>query len=199
MKDYSRFTATVVATGLSVFILSFSVLAHAQISPGQNAMSQLTPPAKASASPVESPSASPAASPVLSATVTPEEKKTLSKEFKRALSNEEKALSHRERSEMKQLSAAQATKLKNWREGERGTRRKYFDQHMSGPERRDYVQGYLKRKEAFDQSQLDELAQAKKDWKVRHEELTKSQKEREAIFQKSLDQDYRPAASLWPK
>ena len=188
--------------------ISISEMSHAQISPGQNAMTQMAPPVKTVASASPMPAASPKASvnAVASSSSSPstvpmtaEEKKTLTKEFKRALSNELLSLSHREKSELKQFSAAQGAKVKNWRETEKNARRKYFEQHMSGPERRDYVKAYLKRKEAFDQSIVEEANTNKKEWKARHEDLSKLQKEKEVLFQKSLDSNTRPDPALWPK
>ncbi len=139
------------------------------------------------------------ATPLALAPITPDEKKKLPLEFKRAQSSEERAFDHQERASIKELHAAQSAALKSWRSEERKTRRKYFDEHSSGPERRQFVQGYLSRKKAFDQAQKDDLASAKRNWKSKREELKQTQKERDTQFKAAIEQNLRPAANLWPQ
>jgi hypothetical protein len=127
-----------------------------------------------------------------------EKKKTLS-DFKKALVEEEGALTKKERVEMKAFSAEQAAAKKNWLLEEKAARRKFFEQHMSGPARREYIQDYLKRKTVFDQGQKSALTAAKASWKEKRDYLKKFQKERSDQFKASVDQDIRPNSSLWPK
>ena len=124
--------------------------------------------------------------------VTEAEKKKLLAEYKKSLLNEQKAMAHQEKASLKELQAAQSAKSKSWRDQERKARRKFFEQHTSGPERRQYVQDYLARKKAFDQSQKDELSTSKQGWASKLEDLKKDQKSKEDQFKSLLDQNKRP-------
>lgn len=164
-------------------------------------------------SPGMSPSAAPATSPVgdpksttpsvegtAAATypLTEKDKKTLLSEYNRAQANEEKALRHLQRSQMKELTAAQSQRVRTWHEEQKNARRDFFDKHLSGPERREYVQGYIQRKKDFDQSVKVEYDTARKSWAEKVEQLKTRQKEQRKKFKASLDQGKRPDATLWP-
>ena len=152
------------------------------------------PPSASAAPAAIAPIAAPATSDILS----PGDKKKLPSEFKKAQSNEEKAFDHQEKAALKELNASQSAALKAWRLQERNERRTYFDQHLSGPDRRQFVQGYLSRKKAFDQNQKDDLALAKRTWREKREALKSLQKDRELQFKTALNQDKIPNANLWP-
>lgn len=132
--------------------------------------------------------------PLLSA----DEKKKLLSEFKKALSNQKSALNHQERSAMKEFTASQNMKQKKWRADQKKARQQYFDQHMSGPERREYVQSYLKKKAEFDESLKTEAAAFKKSWMDKKQALKQAQKDQEAQFNSSLAQGVRPPSTIWP-
>ena len=137
--------------------------------------------------------------PLALAPLTPDDKKKLPIEFKRAQNDEDRAMEHQEKSSTRELNAAQSAALKSWRYEEKKVRRQYFEQHLSGPERRHYVQGYLERKKAFDQAQKDDLITAKRNWKTKREDLKRSQKESDFQFKAAIQQNLKPEASLWPK
>jgi hypothetical protein len=165
-------------------------------SPEASKCSVATPSVPGSASPMATASV-PASTPV--APLTEDEKKKLGSEFKKALSNERSAFSHQERSALRELRVAQNQKQRRWREEQKTARRKYFDEHMSGPERREYVQAYLKKKQEFENSQKVEYAEAKKNWASKLQELKQSQKSSEEKFHQDLNQGIRPSVDLWPK
>lgn len=150
-----------------------------------------------SASTVAAPVAAPVATPI--APLTDSDKRSLQVEFKRALSNERSALQHQERSALRELRVAQNQKQRQWREEQKTARRKYFDEHMSGPERREYVQTYLKKKQDFENSQKAVYSEAKKAWTSKIQEMKQSQKGAEEKFNQALSQGQRPSADLWPK
>ena len=129
--------------------------------------------------------------------VKPEEKKKLLSDLKKTFLAEEKALQREDRSGTKAFTAAQSSKLKSWHEQEKQARRAFFEKHQSGPERRQYVQDYLKRKTDFDQAQKEELAAAKKASKEKAEHLKENQRLRELQFKAQLDQNIRPDSNLW--
>ena len=141
----------------------------------------------------------PFGSPTFANLVSAEDKSSLLSEFKKALSTEEKALQHQDKSQAKELSAAQNSRMKNWRSQEKATRKVFFEVHQSGPERRQYVQDYLKRKEAFDLTIKNEQNAAKKASKDKADALKQSQRDRMVQFKAQLDQNQRPDPALWPK
>jgi hypothetical protein len=147
----------------------------------------------ATASPTVTPTPSPTPMPVSAA-----EKKSLQKDFDRAQIQEEKYLSRLESADERNFQNAQTSQQKNWRLNERRVRRQFFDQHMSGPARRTYVQDYLQRKEKFDEALKEEAERVKAARKSKHELLKKTQMQNKTMFQKSLDANQRPSGSLWP-
>ena len=143
-----------------------------------------------------------------SATVTPSaseapllpvEKKALQAQFKKTLGDEDRVEDHQEKVSLKEFSAAQSQQLKDWRNEEKRARETYFDSHLSGPDRRAYVQGYIARKKQFDQKQKDDYAQCKISLKDKHDVYKNDQKKREGEFKAALDRNERPARSLWTK
>lgn len=166
-------------------ILGLSINTHADIVHKPN-------PATATPAPTAA-----AAAPVAEGPLTDAEKKKLTIQFQKEMSTQKSALAHQERSSMKELNAAQSMKQKKWREDEKKARQQYFDQHMSGPERREYVQNYIKKKEAFDASIKAEYAAAKKSWADKSAALKTKQKEQEEALKASLAQGVRPSAEFW--
>jgi hypothetical protein len=131
--------------------------------------------------------------------LTEDEKKKLGSEFKKAWTQQKAAFSHQERSAIRELQVAQSQKQKRWREEQKTARRKYFDQHMSGPERREYVQAYLKKKQDFENALKVELLEAKKSWTAKQQNLKQEQKSKEDQFQQALKNGQQPSPDLWPK
>ena len=150
------------------------------------------------------PSVTPASAGVPNQTATPErrsitgdEKKTLSAQFKKTLADEARARDHQERSSLKEFVAAQARQVKEWRNKEKRTRRIFFDEHMSGPERRDYVQNYISRQKEFKLKQASDIAAFKTVLKEKSDALQLSQKNREIQFNQAIEQNERPSRKLW--
>jgi len=144
----------------------------------------------------------PGPSPALTATPLPvldeSEKKKLLSEFQKAMSDQRSALAHQEKSSMKELTSVQSMKKKKWLVDQKRDRHQFFDTHMSGPERRQYVQDYQKKLQDFDAAIKTETATAKKNWADRAVALKQTQKEQETKFNTSLSQGIRPAINLWP-
>ncbi len=150
---------------------------------------------KPSVSPVAS---SPSPTPTVSAPLTEDEKKKITLEFKKALNDQKASMLHQERSSIKELVSAQNQKRKKWREDQKRQRRQFFDQHKSGPERREYVQAYLKKKEEFEISIKTELEHAKKTWAEKIQNMKNQQKTIEEKFLQALSQGQRPSPEFWP-
>jgi len=135
----------------------------------------------------------------VASSMTASEKQKLSVDFQKALVKERKALSKQERSDLKSLASDQSARRKTWRLSEKRARRKYFNAHLSGPERRQYVQDYLKRKTAFEKSLKAEADAARKSWSEKENYLKLFQKERQEQFRASLEKGQSPSPDLWPK
>jgi hypothetical protein len=129
--------------------------------------------------------------------LAPEEKKPLLAQFKKELSDEDRALDHQDASGLKEFKAAQSQQVKDWRNQEKKSRRAFFDAHLSGPDRRDYVQSYIGRKKAFDQRQKDDLNSFKIAQKEKHDLFKQNQKIRDAQFKAAIDRNTRPSKGLW--
>jgi hypothetical protein len=197
MTKKQRLSLTLVFSLQASLALAAEVPSNCSVatgSPDSAKCSVGTPAAVSAASPVAS---VPASTPV--APLSEDEKKKLTSEYKKALSNERSAFNHQERSALRELRVAQNQKQRRWREEQKVARRKYFDEHMSGPERREYVQAYLKKKLEFENSQKAEYAEAKKSWSAKHQALKQSQKSAEEKFHQDLNQGIRPSVDLWPK
>jgi hypothetical protein len=131
--------------------------------------------------------------------LAPEEKKPLLAQWKKALASEEKALDQQDRGSVKEFAAAQSQQLKDWRNQEKRERRVFFDQHLSGPDRRDYVQSYITRKKEFDQKQKDDAMMFKMTLKEKHDVFKVNQKNRDLQFKAMVEKSIRPDRSLWPQ
>ena len=144
----------------------------------------------------------PGAAPALTATPLPvldeSEKKKLSSAFQKALSDQRSALAHQEKASMKELVSVQGLKKKKWLGDQKKDRHQFFETHMSGPERRQYVQDYQKKLQDFDTSIKSETATAKKTWLDKGTALKQSQKDQETKFNTSLSQGIRPSLMFWP-
>jgi len=172
------------------------VLALAVVFQSLPAFAENKPLPVSSATPAVAATTTPTPAPL--APLTDEEKKKLSAEFKKALNQQRISMSHQERSSMRELYTAQNQKQKKWREEQKRLRRQFFEQHMSGPERREYVQTYLKKKEEFENSLKSDVVTAKKNWADKQQNLKKSQKEMEDKFNQTISQGQRPTPDLWP-
>ena len=81
--------------------------------------------------------------------------------LKERIQREERELDSKEKSSRRELVKSQNDRRREWRENERKARRAYFEAHGSGPERRAYVQGFVKRKKEFDNHEKVEWTEFK--------------------------------------
>lgn len=140
----------------------------------------------------------PTSTPTVSPSVTPSESKTLLKQFSKAQDNEMAALKHRQKSELKEMKAAHKAQLNDWENKEKDARHKFFATHKSGPDRRNYIQDYSRRRDILLQIQSDEEDRRSHDQSVRQDSLKSDQAQRLKDFQSYLDRGLRPPAQLWP-
>jgi hypothetical protein len=184
--------------GTQLWILAFPVFLYAS---SQGA----APSAKASKTPTPSPtpaaviSPSPAPSPSLQSLTANVDTKSLLKEFTRAQSMELKALEHRNKFEWKELKAAQDFRQKEWEKAEKEARHQFFANHQKGPDRRTYIQDFIKRREIFRKHLIEEKTQKTHDHENHIARLKKEQAANLEQFKKLLDKKLIPPADLWPK
>lgn len=133
------------------------------------------------------------------AALLPVEKTALLTQFKKTLNDDDRVEEKQNRAALKEFSTAQNQELKDWRNQEKHARRSYFDAHLKGPDRKSYIQGYITRKEAFDQKQKNDLVQFKNALKDKHDHYKASQKNRDQKFKMAIDRNERPGESLWTK
>ena len=143
------------------------------------------------------PSATPVPTPTPIPTITDAEAKSLEVQFKKALSQADAALDHQEKSALKEFYTAESQKVKEWRNREKRERRAFFDKHLSGPERRQYVQTYLSRKKEFDQSQKNDLNSFRLMWREKRDLFKKDKEIRMGHFKEALQKRLRPDPALW--
>ena len=124
--------------------------------------------------------------------ISREEKARIYSEFKKKLSDEEKQLENSEKTKRRELIKLQSDRRRDWRANEKKARRAYFESHTSGPERRTYVQDFVRRKKEFDSRERQEWI----DFKARQAEERKafrlSQKERTQKVNSALEQNLKP-------
>lgn len=104
--------------------------------------------------------------------------------FRKEHSRATHQLSKDERSAWKALKIKQSNDLKAWRVQERSQRRTFFDLHLSGPERRTYVQEYLVRKKAFEDKQQKEIQELRSLYIDKIKVLKQQYKDQELLFKK---------------
>jgi acyl-CoA synthetase (NDP forming) len=119
------------------------------------------------------------------------------KQFNKAQDNEMAALKHRHKSEMKELRAAHKAQLNEWESKERQARHQFFANNKGGPERRTYVQDYLRRREVLLKIQSDDEDRRSQEQSVRVDSLKNDQSQRLKEFQDFLNRGERPPARLW--
>ncbi|MFL5813336.1 MAG: hypothetical protein ACJ763_07135 [Bdellovibrionia bacterium] len=204
MTRLGRKTALGVTTFIGIlgaFGLSYGLTSVHGASPSPAPSASPSGEPTASASPVLFPPRSPAIpthTPTVSPTVTPSEAKTLLRQYSKAQDNEMAALKHRHKSEMKELRAAHKAQLNEWEGKERQARHKFFAEHKSGPDRRGYVQDYLRRREVLLKIQSDDEDRRTQEQSVRLDSLKNDQAQRLKEFQDFLNRGERPPAQLWP-
>jgi len=124
--------------------------------------------------------------------ITREEKARIYSEFKRKLTEEEREFEKQEKIKRRDLVRMQNERRKEWREKERRARRDFFESHTSGPERRHYVQDFVKRKKEFDATEKKEWVEFKQKQNEDHKAFRISRQERSRRVNESLDRNLKP-------
>jgi|GEM_PF-1220368 len=98
-------------------------------------------------------------------------------ELTQAHKNELKALDRQHQSDLKNLKASQKTRLSEWETREKEARHLFFKEHQNGPERRTYIQEFLKRREDLNHQLASEKDELKKSFEQKVSTLKKTHSE----------------------
>lgn len=120
-------------------------------------------------------------------------------QFISAQKSEVKALDHRRRFELKELKAAQDSKLLAFEKNEKEARHAFFEKHTKGSERRTYVQDFLKRREAFKAELLEERTKKLSEFDSSLKEIKEDQAVKFKAFRDLVQKGETPPKDLWPK
>jgi hypothetical protein len=99
---------------------------------------------------------------------------------------------------MAELKASQSARQTEWENTERAARRKFFDEHQKGAEKRAYMHDLNERRSAFHAILSDEKTQRLRDQEVRRKSVKDDQEMKYKEFKEYLDRGERPPASLFP-
>jgi hypothetical protein len=138
---------------------------------------------------VQMPSPSPAVPAML---IGDSDKTRVLKSLKERIQREERDLEVNEKNTRKDLVKAQSDRRREWRDKERKARRAYFEAHGSGPERRAYVQDFVKRKKDFDYHEKVEWSEFKHRQKEARETLMREHRSLSERVHQSLSNQQIP-------
>ncbi len=194
MLKVLRFSTALCLTALCSFCLIACV-------PGSDSVGAPVGSPSPSLSPSPVSSGSPVATQVtqVEESITPAAAKTLMIEFGRAQVTQMKALKHRNQFEYKEFLSTQDFKFKDWKKKEQATRLRFFDEHTSGVERRDYVKSYREKLDARFKEMAFEKSKKSSELELKLNELQNEQVKRLEQVKKLLESGKRPAANLWPQ
>lgn len=131
-------------------------------------------------------------------TLSPKDITSLLTEFKKAQALELKALDHRHKFQIRDLVATQKSRRKDWEKKEQEARRAYFKEHIKGPERREYVADFIKRRKLLLEMFANEKNERQQAQMIRRKALADEQSSKLKEFQDALKSGTRPPEDLWP-
>lgn len=148
------------------------------------------------APPVPTPSV--ASSPV--ARLGDAEAKALLREFEKAQKGETLALEHRQKTELRDLKAAQNARFDEWTRKENETRRSFFRTNRGkGPVLRSYMNDLTERRKTLRAILDDEKATRTREQDARRNAVKEDQANRLREFKAALQRGERPSRDLWPR
>lgn len=164
-----------VVSFITLFFLTLNV--HAQSTPAQN---------------IEA-----VAPPIAIVSISPDEQKKVLKDFNRALQETKKKWDQTEKADWKKFKTDQKHNRDQWRKKERTERRTYFDAHLSGPDRRTYVQAYIQRKKEFEIQEQEALKSFRQNWIQRQSSAKKQFKSEESRLKQALATGQKLESGQW--
>ena len=134
---------------------------------------------------------------VWSQNTLPEREKLLV-QMQRAQKAESKSIERRYRKALRDLVGNQEREYKEWVDFERKSRRDFFEQHLKGPERRDYIQGYFERKKQMEEGQKTERDLKRLEITRQRQQALDQLDRNSAIYKEKLLRGETPPVDLLP-
>lgn len=126
------------------------------------------------------------------------EAKKLLKEFHKAQTSQLKALVHQQQLDLKELKTTLKTEFREVKAKEQAARKKYFEEHSKGPEKREYMKQFIARMKKLESDHAHALEDRKKSQRDAKEALQKEQNAKRLQFETALKGGTIPTDSLWP-
>lgn len=162
----------------------------APLVPTPTASSSLAPPLNGA----------PAVAPSPVARLAEAEAKALLREFEKAQKGESLALEHRQKTELRDLKAAQNARFDEWTRRENETRRSFFrDNRGQGPVLRSYMKDLTERRKTLRVIMDDEKSTRTREQEARKNAVKEDQANRFREFKAALQRGERPSRDLWPR
>jgi hypothetical protein len=120
------------------------------------------------------------------------------REFRKSWDLEKKSLEHQAAVAVRQHKNAQRAQTKEWRGKERSARHSFFSKHLNGKERREYVQGYLARKDAFEKQQDKAAVELNQRWATRRKAFKERRMNAEIQFNAAVLEKRDAPLEVWP-
>lgn len=121
----------------------------------------------------------------------------LRRDFRRKLVQEINELKDLQKRELKDATNDRKSRRKVFEEQEKLARRKFWEEHPHGPDRREYVHGMVERKKAFYAALKEEEKNQKSSFQAKREELEANQRKRRQEFDAAISRNLRPPQSVW--
>jgi hypothetical protein len=123
--------------------------------------------------------------------------KTLRKEFKKKLKKEMSDLSSLQKKNRAQSKRDRKQSFKNWNQEEKRARHAYFEVNPKGANRREYIRGFIERRDVILAKNKEEEKEmkAQQDKELAH--LKKNHEERLKSLEDYLSRKQRPPQELW--
>lgn len=137
------------------------------------------------------------ASPIAHATLSSDEQAKLRKSFSESQRNQLRGLIHRQKMELRSLRHSLKARKKEWQAEEKGKRHEFFQKNQKGPDRRDYVKGFLARQKEMLAAHDLELARKREAQKLELTSMKANQQEKLRIFMEHIGRNERPPLNLW--
>ncbi len=143
-------------------------------------------------------SPNPSPSPAAEKKLSPAESRNQLREFTAAQSAALRRLKRQKRTELQTLRRSHKLEYKEWKLKEQSERKKFFEAHIQGPERRAYIEEFMRRRESFLQSQSQKLSQLEQSQGTEQKKAVEDQAEKRRKFQEAIRKGEKPPQELWP-
>jgi len=129
--------------------------------------------------------------------LTDRDVKTLRKEFAKKLKSELSSLTSLQKNNRAQAKRERKQSFKVWNQEEKRARHAFFEANAKGAERREYIRGFIERRDRILAKNLEEQNELKEQQEKDLNSLKKGQDERLKSLEDHLARRQRPPEELW--